>query len=914
MPGRLDGTSANENPYIILNDGRLNSFIGLNAGLKLVGSKQDIGRRNVYVGANVGASSTFVSNSVFVGARTGELARTVEAGVFVGSDAGSKTRESVGDTLVGFGAGAVIQKSSYNCLIGYKSGSEFLSGTRVTAVGAFSALYNQSCRDCTYVGHLAGANQRRNDLVTAVGAQSGNASVGSSTTLVGWSAGAGLRGNQATVVGVSAGVRATGDRTVFVGHSSGVTFFGDENTGVGWGAMGSNEAGATAGRQGSRNTGIGYLAGNKLVGNDNTLLGSKSCPSLRGNNNAFLGGNMLLATKEWEILPPPAVGATIPAQGVAGYAAPAVSDASTPITVTCESSAAVGQDVDVRLFWPDFSQNLVLSNVALLGSQLYFQPATDGESAIISTNARVLKANRTHTTLRTGITVSPPLLDNEILLPTTEKLPGGAGREDVWFDSSSASRSEWRWRPSGSTGPSDVFLTDVGVDGGFAGRVSWMGGTLVEACGYGPNASMERYGVLANAASKCVRVFAGEAFTADKASVRLSVRTPTFNRGAGNVITAVRPEGFLTTTDVLVADREGVAVAGGLRAGSLAGTNLAPGRALVSAAGSLVATASKTTATEVDYLHGVRSNVQSQIDAIVANLPDAVTEAKPPGPALSVPDPPSAAPHPIPVGGVGGWVLVQVSSLPGAATAKAGSLLFSYMPSAGNPFTAYVRKSQSLETLSLGRYELGVALQTDADCEVAWSYVGYQGMGGGDSGKTTVIILPEAVGVQHVVVSDASGAKVGSALVSHFPDPSESAFVSAKMLSRHASAPLLAFAVVALSATSLAVVADAGVYVTHTAGAQGLHAWSTAGASGEGFLVPQPDLPSVLLVQVKTNAVPSRYCTLMLAFADGVEVLEQHCIEGLEVGVEETAEGDAQVVVSVAEDETAAVKYVPLGL
>lgn len=106
------------------------------------------------------------------------------------------------------------------------------------------------------------------------------------------------------------------------------------------------------------------------------------------------------------------------------------------------------------------------------------------------------------------------------------------------------------------------------------------------------------------------------------------------------------------------------------------------------------------------------------------------------------------------------------------------------------------------------------------------------------------------------------------------------------------------------------MVADAGVYVKHTAGAQGLQAWTAAGASGEGFVVPKPGLPSVLLVQVNTTTAPIRYCALMIAFADGVEVLERHCIEGLEVRVEETAGGDALVVMS----EGADVKYVPLGL
>lgn len=836
---RLDGTPPQgHDPNITLNDGRENTLVGLNAGLRLAGSKAVQGRRNTFVGANVGAQATMVANCVFVGARTGEAARAVESATFLGVRAGAKTRDSIGDTLVGYEAGAVIRSSTFNTLLGYRAGSEFLSGTRVTAVGALAAYYNQSCRDSTYVGHLAGANQRRNDFVTAIGAQAGNAAVGSSTTLVGWGAGAGLRGNSATSVGASAGLLAVGDGGVFVGAGAGTSSLGDANTAVGSRAMGYDTAFA-----GSRNTVVGYEAGHKLVGDDNTLLGSRSCPSLRGNANALLGGNMLLAPPEHEISAPPLPGAALGDAGVSAVARRTRADPE--VVVTSHGSAAVGQDVDVRNWWHDDHGGLSVSNVALLGCQLYVNPDVDAESCIVSTNVRVLKANRALTLQRTGVTVCPAQLDAEIICPL--------GRDDVWYDPAKKA-----WRPCASTGP-----PDVGLAGGDFSN------SLVEASGYGPEASLERYGVTASALDKTLRVYAGEGFTAAPASVRLSLRAPTFSQGTGNVHTARYPDRYLDAHDVLVADRVGATISGTARADFLAGRNLLGDRALVSASVGNVVVASATTATEIEFVHGARSNIQSQIDAIVAKIPnDPAAEAKPPGPALPGPLPPSPDPHPIPIGGVGGWVLVQVASLPGAPTEKSGSVLFSYMPSAGGPFAALVKKSDALSTLSLSRYELGVMLHTDADCEVAWSYLGHQGSTGGGDTRTTLVPLADPVGVQHIIVSDASGSKTGSALVSHFPDDAESTLVSVETLGRHSSPATAHFGVAGLSPTSLSVIADSGVFVTHAAPAQGKGSWAPAADDGAGgHVVPSPSLPGLVLVKVTAaGAVPVRYGVIVVAF------------------------------------------------
>lgn len=302
---KLDGTSSLEPAYIVLNDGRMNSFVGINAGIRMAGSKASVGVRNVFVGANVGASATRVSNTVLVGGATGELAKVVEGGVWIGSGAGRMAGTSTGDTLVGHRAGELLQKSSFNTLVGYRTGGEFLSGQKNTAIGAYSGYYNQNCQESTYVGYLSGANQRRNSKVTAVGAQSGNAAVGSDGTLVGWSAGAGLHGDSATAVGVESGTYSTGDRNVMVGSLAASHLQGNSFTAVGASAafdtkgdwctvVGSD---AAVGASGNRNTVLGADASRASRGNLNVIIGMSAgtgSPSLYGISESYIGDSSVL--------------------------------------------------------------------------------------------------------------------------------------------------------------------------------------------------------------------------------------------------------------------------------------------------------------------------------------------------------------------------------------------------------------------------------------------------------------------------------------------------------------------------------------------------------------------------------------------------------------------------------------------
>ena len=99
--------------HVSLVDARDNSFVGLNAGTKVVGSE------NTAVGANAMVTSQRVSNNTVVGARAGETLQDAQQNVAVGALAAQKAANVVAGTYVGYQAGQYASKSSYNTAVGW---------------------------------------------------------------------------------------------------------------------------------------------------------------------------------------------------------------------------------------------------------------------------------------------------------------------------------------------------------------------------------------------------------------------------------------------------------------------------------------------------------------------------------------------------------------------------------------------------------------------------------------------------------------------------------------------------------------------------------------------------------------------------------------------------------------------------
>ena len=131
------GAYSQQLDHVSLVDGYDDTFVGLNAGTKVIlgGSSQ----QNTAVGANSMTSSQTVSNTTIVGAYGGAEIQNSESSVGVGTGVLEYGANIVGHTAVGYQSAQRIEKSSYNTSVGWKTMGRFVQGERNVAIGAAAA-------------------------------------------------------------------------------------------------------------------------------------------------------------------------------------------------------------------------------------------------------------------------------------------------------------------------------------------------------------------------------------------------------------------------------------------------------------------------------------------------------------------------------------------------------------------------------------------------------------------------------------------------------------------------------------------------------------------------------------------------------------------------------------------------------
>ncbi len=168
----------------------------------------------VGVGAMNGPNLQTASSNTAVGFNALSALTTANGNVGVGGDAGQLLTSGVSNTLIGSVAGKNLTTPSYNVAVGSNTLTANITGSAITAVGAFALGNNIGTGQYSVAvgyGALQGAVGSTNNGNTAVGSLAGNAVTTASSALF-----AGYRAGQAvtsasniTLLGVNAGLSIT---------------------------------------------------------------------------------------------------------------------------------------------------------------------------------------------------------------------------------------------------------------------------------------------------------------------------------------------------------------------------------------------------------------------------------------------------------------------------------------------------------------------------------------------------------------------------------------------------------------------------------------------------------------------------------------------------------------------------------
>jgi len=180
------------------------------------------GQFNVALGAQAAFSQKSSQYIVAVGEQALYL-NTADFNTAVGALAGRMTTTGSQNTFIGKEAGYNNTTASSNTMIGYKAGDSTTTGSSITAVGSAALQLNLTGNQIVAIGAQALTKSTTGTLNTAVGYQAGvNVTTGNANTLFGLQSGSGLTtGSNNILIGRGAGTNiTTGSNNIIIGAST----------------------------------------------------------------------------------------------------------------------------------------------------------------------------------------------------------------------------------------------------------------------------------------------------------------------------------------------------------------------------------------------------------------------------------------------------------------------------------------------------------------------------------------------------------------------------------------------------------------------------------------------------------------------------------------------------------------------
>ena len=239
-----------ERAYIYLySDYGKTTSVGYAAGSSVLKSGADSAERNVFLGYNAGASTTYGDDNVFLGNQSGYANTTGSGTVLVGSYAGYNAGANGvcdSNTFIGYKAGywpthastalgnqntfigtfagySSAGSSGYqNTFIGSASGAAYTTGYRNTFMGAYSGTSLTTGNDNVFFGNRAGNSITTNSSNTLLGAYAGAGTDIASgfCTFLGYASGMGTSGVNNTLIGALATAPSGKHDVVAIGYNA----------------------------------------------------------------------------------------------------------------------------------------------------------------------------------------------------------------------------------------------------------------------------------------------------------------------------------------------------------------------------------------------------------------------------------------------------------------------------------------------------------------------------------------------------------------------------------------------------------------------------------------------------------------------------------------------------------------------
>ncbi len=287
-------------------DGTSNYFVNIPAGLSgnpvdnliigdTAGDALTTGASNVLLGHDAGLAITTGDYNINIGTEAGRSNTTIDGQVNIGWRAG-KTSTNAGDVHIGYKAGEYLNPliPLSNVIIGYQAAS---------AVGADSW-------GSVVIGSSAGRSITGGDKIVAIGNQAGqNHTSNSGSVYIGYQAGANANSSNAVVIGANAldALSGSWNSHCVVGEDAcTATTSNNEHHAFGFQALRSQTSGqrnSAFGAEslellttGADNSAFGHNVGDKVTGDQNTLIGSSAGSSgtndlTSGDANILIGYN-----------------------------------------------------------------------------------------------------------------------------------------------------------------------------------------------------------------------------------------------------------------------------------------------------------------------------------------------------------------------------------------------------------------------------------------------------------------------------------------------------------------------------------------------------------------------------------------------------------------------------------------------
>jgi hypothetical protein len=277
-----------------------NLILGHDAGLDLT-----TGEYNVLIGANAGTDYTTQKFATFLGTGAGEFstpdndnAHNTFIGYVAGQGFGSGGSASLNCTAVGSGALRRLNGGDNNIGIGKDAGENITTGSSNILIGAEAGEAMNTCSNNIAIGYQAGEAHTSNSSTVYIGYQAGKLANSSNSVVIGARALDALSGawNSHCVVGEDA-CTATTSRNEH--HAFGYEALRSQTSGERNSAFGAESLELLT--TGVDNSAFGHNVGDKVTGDQNTLIGSSAGSSgtndlTSGDANILIGYNSAVSS------------------------------------------------------------------------------------------------------------------------------------------------------------------------------------------------------------------------------------------------------------------------------------------------------------------------------------------------------------------------------------------------------------------------------------------------------------------------------------------------------------------------------------------------------------------------------------------------------------------------------------------